>query len=784
MNSLLIVLLMPLAPLLAALVAGMLRRENGRMASSIVTCAAGASLVASLAALMLAWAAPGEQPAFISIPWIQAGTLRLELGFLLDVLSASMAVVVALVSFLVMIYARTYMAEDPRHGVFFAFLGLFEGAMLGLVLSNSLLQLFMFWELVGLASYLLVGFWHEKPAAAAAARKAFLTTRIGDVALLFGMLLLFAITGTVTFHQYGGSGLVDEQMLAFLKTSPGVVPGDWGVSVVGAAMLLIFAGAAGKSGQVPLHVWLPDAMEGPTPVSALIHAATMVAAGIYLMARLAPMLALDEMARAIAAGAGAVTMLLGSLLALGQTDLKRVLAFSTISQLGLMMVAVAWGTTASGMMHLTTHAFFKALLFLSAGVLIHQLGTQEIRQMGGRSGKAGEPEAALTLFGKAGFLIGLLCLADVPVTFILAQVTSKEMVLHDVSAHGGTFSSMLTGALLLGSTLTALYATRLAFRLNLFSIFALPWLRAAGKGKEAASSEESGSTAQKERQKGTVGRSSNVKVSGRGRFARDGHQHGAGSESHSDGHGHAHATTHGSHGHGHDRFRVERDLPLVAPLAVLALLALFLVLVLSMTRGLTLWEAGLGRVSGQVASAGAHGEAAHPKTQQVHGMDSLTGIALLSIGMGIAMGVWLYRRDPESPAAVAASARVHTSAGFRRIFAPVVPAFRNRFYLDELYAATLGRAWAAASGVVILLLGLALLASEAAVFAGQSLARLLSSFGDALLLDRWLFDGSCSSLKRSGSVTTSPENGYLPGHLRWFVVGVVALALVIWMSRF
>ncbi|PTY06781.1 hypothetical protein DB346_00530 [Verrucomicrobia bacterium LW23] len=776
MKSLAFILLMPLAPLLGALAAGVMRPERGRLASSLVTCAAGTSLLAALVGLTMAWTAPGLQPLYVALPWVQAGPLRLEIGFLLDVLSASMASVVALVSFLVMIYARTYMADDPRHGVFFAYLGLFEGAMLGLVLSNSLLQLFMFWELVGLASYLLVGFWHEKPAAAAAARKAFLTTRIGDVALLFGMLLLFGLTGTVAFHQFGGSGLLDVPMLTFLRDGPGgaALSLPWpfadplapppvegagvragsstGLSLAGVAMLLIFAGAAGKSGQFPLHVWLPDAMEGPTPVSALIHAATMVAAGIFLMARLAPVLALDATAAAIAGALGAVTMLLGCTLALAQTDLKRVLAFSTVSQLGLMMVAVTCGGTAAAMMHLTTHAFFKALLFLSAGVLIHQMGTQDIRRMG--DGGRGEP--AMTWLGKAAFLLGLLCLADVPLTFVLAQVTSKEMVLHAVHAQGGpgdTFTSMLTGAMLLGTVLTAMYSMRLALRLDLFSIFT-PRRRA----KEHAS--HTPEQALRDAQESA---------------------HSSGADTHGRTHGQEH-----SHARGHavDRFRLERDLALVAPLAVLALFSLSLLPVLSLTHGLEVWEMAMHHLQNPgLAAAGADTAHAHAH----HGPGVLMLLGFSSVAAGLVLGWMVFREKQRAPATATASDGAAGQSGsratFPRAFAPLEPALRNRLYLDEIYEATLGRVWSAASGVAILLLGVALLAAESVVFAIRLVARFVSTVADRRVLDAWLFDGSCTSLRASGAVTTRAENGYLPGHLRWFVVGLVVIAVALWVSR-
>jgi len=293
--------------------------------------------------------------------------IALPLGILVDPLTAIMLVVVTSVSSLVIVYSQGYMHGDPGYSRYFAFISLFCMSMLGLVLANNLLALYIFWELVGLCSYLLIGFWYQKPEAAAAAKKAFIVTRLGDIGLLIGILLLFSQAGTLEFTQI-------EEMVAAGRFDPTFM------SLVG---ILIFCGAVGKSAQFPLHVWLPDAMEGPTPVSALIHAATMVAAGVYLVARTFPIFEAGPLALTVVMAIGTFTALFAATMAMVSNDIKRVMAYSTISQLGYMMLALGVGARTAAVFHLMNHAFFKALLFLAAGSVIHALGTQDLRQMGG-----------------------------------------------------------------------------------------------------------------------------------------------------------------------------------------------------------------------------------------------------------------------------------------------------------------------------------------------------------------------------------------------------------------
>jgi NADH-quinone oxidoreductase subunit L len=341
----------------------------------------------------------------------------------------------------IFVFSRGYMEGDKDFSRFFAYLSFFSAAMLGVVIANSLLLLFVCWELVGLASYLLIGFWIHKPSAAAAAKKAFITTRIGDIGLFLGILWLYGDTGTLLFYDEGKGCLESAGLLAL------------GASATFVA-LLIFCGAVGKSGQFPLHVWLPDAMEGPTPVSALIHAATMVAAGVFLVARVYPLFssgAIDGVTPSltVVVWIGVITALMASLIGLAQFDIKRILAYSTVSQLGLMMVSLGVGGVAAGIMHLLAHGFFKALLFLGSGSVIHGCHhEQDIRKMGGL--RHPMPVTFLT------YAIGMMTLSGVP--FFFSGAWTKEEILH-ATAHWPP-SRLPHYLMLAGVVLTALYMTR------------------------------------------------------------------------------------------------------------------------------------------------------------------------------------------------------------------------------------------------------------------------------------------------------------------------------------
>ncbi len=368
-----------------------------------------------------------------SFLWFNTGHYSFKVGFLVDSLTAMMLIVVTFIGMLIQIYSIGYMRGDKRYSCFFAYMSLFTFSMLGLVLANNFIEIYVFWELVGLCSYLLISFWFERASAADAGKKAFITTRIGDTGFFIGIALLFYYLGTVNFSEVsqkiGGGGL-DQNILTM-------------------AAILIFCGAIGKSAQFPLHVWLPDAMEGPTPVSALIHAATMVAAGVYLVARTYAIFVAGHLSLQVVAYIGIITSFMAASIALVQNDIKRILAYSTISQLGFMMVGLGVGGYSAGTFHLMTHAFFKALLFLCAGSVIHGTGVQDIRQMGGLFKKMKITAATC--------LIGCLAIAGIPP---LSGFWSKDEILLAIYSGGNKTIYILALAV---TFMTAFYMFRLLF---------------------------------------------------------------------------------------------------------------------------------------------------------------------------------------------------------------------------------------------------------------------------------------------------------------------------------
>jgi NADH-quinone oxidoreductase subunit L len=432
--------LIPAVPFAASLVILSLPNRRHKSAATLAVAGQIASLVMAFFAFLPTLQTPGFR-AVQNFTWFTFGHNALRLGWLLDPLAAAMLMMITLVGLCIFVFSTGYMAGDKNFVRFFAYLSFFAGAMLGLVISNSLLLLFICWELVGLASYLLIGFWIERPSAAAAAKKAFITTRIGDMGFFLGLLWLYGRSGTLLFYD-AGNGCLESAGLATL-----------GASATSIA-LLIFCGAMGKSGQFPLHVWLPDAMEGPTPVSALIHAATMVAAGVFLVARVYPIFSLGAIngvtsSLTVVVWIGVTTALMAALIAIAQADIKRILAYSTVSQLGLMMVSLGVGGVAAGMMHLLAHGFFKALLFLGAGSVIHGChGEQDIRKMGGLR--------RLMPVTFSTYAIGMMALSGVPLFF--SGGWTKEEILH-VTAYWPA-SRLPYFLLLIGVVLTALYMTR------------------------------------------------------------------------------------------------------------------------------------------------------------------------------------------------------------------------------------------------------------------------------------------------------------------------------------
>ena len=432
--------LIPTVPLAASLVILSFANSRRKSAAALAVIGQIVALALSIFAFLPTLRTLGFR-AVHNFTWFTFGEQALRIGWVLDPLAAAMLVMIALVGLCIFVFSIGYMAGDKDFTRFFAYLSFFSGAMLGVVIANSLLLLFVCWELVGLASYLLIGFWIHKPSAAAAAKKAFITTRIGDLGFFLGILWLYGASGTLLFYD-DGHGCLENAGLVALGASATFIA------------LLIFCGAVGKSGQFPLHVWLPDAMEGPTPVSALIHAATMVAAGVFLVARTYPLFSLGAIdgvtpSLTVVVWIGVTTALIAALIALGQADIKRILAYSTVSQLGLMMVSLGVGGVAAGIIHLLAHGFFKALLFLGAGSVIHGCHhEQDIRKMGGL-----RPLMPITFLTYA---IGMMSLSGVPLIF--SGGWTKEEILN-ATAHWPS-SHVPHYLILAGVALTALYMTR------------------------------------------------------------------------------------------------------------------------------------------------------------------------------------------------------------------------------------------------------------------------------------------------------------------------------------
>jgi NADH-quinone oxidoreductase subunit L len=428
----------PLLPLLGSLINGLWRRRLSEEAVGVIACGAvGLSFVGSLLAFLALLSLPPGQRAVevVLYQWVTAGDFQAAMGFLVDPLSAVMILVVTGVGLLIHIYSIGYMHGDAGFQRYFAYLNLFICAMLLLVLGDNFLLLFLGWEGVGLCSYLLIGFWFTRQAAAEAGKKAFIVNRIGDFGFTIGIFLIFATFGSVRFAEVFG------------RAAQALEPGG---AVATAIALLLFLGATGKSAQIPLYVWLPDAMEGPTPVSALIHAATMVTAGVYMIARCAALYLLAPGALLVVAIIGALTALFAASMALVQNDIKRVLAYSTISQLGYMFLACGVGAFTAAIFHLVTHACFKALLFLGAGSVIHALGgEQDIRRMGGL--KAPLPLTYLS------FVIASLAIAGI---FPFAGFFSKDAILWAALTEGNV---LFWGLGVVVAAMTAFYMFRLVF---------------------------------------------------------------------------------------------------------------------------------------------------------------------------------------------------------------------------------------------------------------------------------------------------------------------------------
>ncbi len=715
----------PVLPLLAAGLTALAKQRHRKFSATLAIGSMALALGLSCLAFVNALRHSGQgvaSPRVCNFPWFQFGDTWLKLGWLLDPLTAMMLVMVCFVGLLIFIYSLGYMAHDENFARFFCFLSLFAAAMLGLVIANSLLLFFVCWELVGLTSYLLIGFWYHKPSASAAAKKAFIVTRIGDLALLLGMVWLYSQTGTLLFYD-GGQGCLEQSALANLVAqSTGL-----GLAVSTGIGLLIFCGAIGKSGQVPLHVWLPDAMEGPTPVSALIHSATMVAAGVFLIARVYPLMAAhppdgaaETAALQVVAWVGVITAVFAATIAVAQTDIKRILAYSTVSQLGFMMLGLGVGGVAVGMFHLLTHAFFKALLFLGAGSVIHGCREeQDIRCLGGL-----RKFMPLTF---ATYAVGMLALSGFPLLF--SGFWSKDEILH--AAHGWSVTRWPFYLGIFGALLTAFYMTR-----QVFYVFFGNCRLALGRttASEQRIADDCSSRRKEALTKGeTLGTERDLSLLTSAATTR------AQSQPH------------------------ESPAVMVAPLVILALCSVLLGFI-----GTPAWRWFQGfLVGGQVKL----------ELRELWQPDVLLTMVVSTVvvflGLGLAYG--LYGRRP-----VAASGETDA---LERAWPNVFALLRRKYFVDEVYDWTIVRftAWWARScdwldhwvwdgGVQLL----------AYVFTGLSW---LNRFIDEYVVNLG-FDHGCRGLSQTGGLLSRLQDGKVQNYLRVIGVGLVMLMLfLLWGCR-
>jgi len=763
--------LIPVLPLVASAIIAVTKQPQRKVGAALAIISMVLAFLLSLCAFSAVLLHHGENGVFREVAgfdWLQFGGQWLHLDWVLDPLTAIMLVMVSFVSLLIFIFSVGYMAHDENFTRFFCFMALFAAAMLGVVIANNLLLFFVCWEIVGLTSYLLIGFWYHKPSAAAAAKKAFITTRIGDLGLLLGMVWLYAETGTLNFYTTDGSGCLEQSALTTLATHLTI----GGMAVSTAIGLLIFLGAVGKSGQLPLHVWLPDAMEGPTPVSALIHAATMVAAGVFLVARvyplmsatpeqfagmgqtLTPALSLSERAREnhrqsvsksnpiatsgkvqstegqtitlplpggegrgegqrsgetpapsvslvlkVITWVGALTAIFAASIAVAQTDIKRILAYSTVSQLGYMMLGLGVGGVAVGMFHLITHAFFKALLFLGSGSVIHGCHEeQDVRKMGGL-----KKFMPVTF---AAYAIGMLALSGFPLFF--SGFWSKDEILH--AAHRWPVSHIPFYLGCAGALLTAFYMTR-QVALVFFGNY-------RGTAVPSRSSHESRQT-----------------------------------------HGASHDSSH-SHSAAAQESRAPHESPAVmtVPLVILAVFAVLLGFI-----GTPAWPWFDGFLKGEPAGFN------FSKLTESGTLGLMLASAVI-VFAGLGLGWWFYgkrlRKTAEEPDVL----QVAQPAVFRLL--------ENKYFVDEIYEATVIRfnAWAARfcdfldrwvlGGVVLLVakitLGLAWL------------YRLTDDFVVNLG-----FDTGCETLREGGGEISRWHAGRVQTYLR--VIGVALVVLMLFL---
>ncbi len=614
-------LIIVLAPLFAAIIAGLAGRVIGRAGAHTVTIA-GVALSCGLSLYVLKQILVDGIPVYNEAvyTWLISDGIRMEVGFLVDQLSALMMCVVTFVSLCVHVYTIGYMKDDPGYQRFFAYISLFTFSMLMLVMSNNFLQLFFGWEAVGLVSYLLIGFWFTRPSAIFANMKAFLVNRVGDFGFILGIAGVAYLTNSLDYVT------VFEQANVIATRTFEILPGEqWQAITV--ICICLFIGAMGKSAQVPLHVWLPDSMEGPTPISALIHAATMVTAGIFMVARMSPLFELSETALSFVLVIGATTAFFMGLLGLVNNDIKRVVAYSTLSQLGYMTVALGASAYGAAIFHLMTHAFFKALLFLAAGsVIIAMHHEQDMRKMGGL-----KKYLPITYWTS---LIGSLALIGFPG---FSGFFSKDALIEAVHASTTWGHTYAYWCVLLGVFVTAFYSFRLVFMTfhgpERFSI--------DGHGHDAAHDDHA----------------HDAKAAGHDDHAHDSH-----------GHGHdAHANDHGHGGHGGPPH--ESPWVVTLPLILLAIPSIFI-------GWFTIGPVLFGGYFGDAIYVTEHHDVLAEIAHEFHGpaqfvLHGFQGAPLYLAFAGVALAWFLYIKRPDLPPVIADK------------FAAVYKVLANKFYFDE-----------------------------------------------------------------------------------------------------
>ena len=619
--------LIPALPLVGAVIVGSglisfnKATNNLRQLNAVlIVFLTGAAMVLSFAIL---WSQIQGHPAYsYTLEWATAGDFHLKMGYTIDHLTSVMLVIVTTVAFLVMIYTDGYMAHDPGYVRFYAYLSLFSSSMLGLVVSYNLVQIYIFWELVGMCSYLLIGFWYDRQAAADACQKAFVTNRVGDFGLLLGMLGIYWATGSFDFQEMG------DRLLDLVNS------GTISTGLAALFAVLVFLGPVAKSAQFPLQVWLPDAMEGPTPISALIHAATMVAAGVFLIARMYPVFEPIPLAMDVIAWTGCFTAFLGATIALTQNDIKKALAYSTISQLGYMVMAMGIGAYSAGLFHLTTHAYFKAMMFLGSGSVIHGMEAvvghnpvvaQDMRVMGGL--RKYMPVTAIT------FLIGNLAICGIPP---FAGFWSKDEILS--LAFSANPILWLVGWLTAG--LTAFYMFRIYF------------MTFEGKFRGNDLSIQ-------EKLLAAVGMGNKEPAFGPGAMNIKELEHGT--------HDHSHDHSHDSgHGHGHSHEPHESPLTMALPLAILAVpSALIGLLGRPWANSFEAFVSAPGETAEEIAAHAAH---FNWNEFLIMGGSSV-GIALI----GITLASLMYLQGKIAPSAIAAK------------FPALYSLSLNKWYFDDIY---------------------------------------------------------------------------------------------------